>query len=191
MGMIRGRVSRAGPLLVFLLGAVGLACEGRREGTDAGPGGEVESAVASPGTDGAEVTRLAHDFMDALSQRDTARLGELMADHARLFSIREGESGPQYAVRTREEFLQGLAEGGTPFLERIWQPMVEVSGRIAMVWAPYDFHLDGEFSHCGVDVLAFMKMAEGWKVTSITYNVVREGCPESPLGDMEGQGRHG
>ncbi|MGW8267204.1 MAG: nuclear transport factor 2 family protein [Longimicrobiales bacterium] len=186
MGTIRGRVLRGGPLLVFLLGAVGLACEGRREGTDTGSGREVESAVASPDTDEAEVTRLAHDFVDALSQRDTALLDELMADHARLFSIREGESGPQYAVRTREEFLQGLAEGGTSFLERIWEPTVEVNGRIAMVWAPYDFHMDGEFSHCGVDVLAFIKMAEGWKVTSITYNVVREECPESPLGETGG-----
>lgn len=182
MGTIRGRVLRAGPLLVFLLCTVGLGCEGRGEGGEEGLGGEVESAATTPGTDAAEVTHLAHDFMDALSQRNTTRLDELLADHARLFSIREGDGGPQYAVRSREEFLQGLAEGGTAFVERIWEPTVEVSGRIAMVWAPYDFHLDGEFSHCGIDVLAFMKMAEGWKVTSITYNVVREGCPESPLG---------
>ena len=134
----------------------------------------------------AEVTRLAYDFMRALSERDTASLGGLLASHASLFSIREGESGPQYAVRTREEFLQDLSQGGTPFQERIWEPTVEVSGRIAMVWAPYDFHLDGAFSHCGIDVLAFMKMADGWKVTSITYNVVREGCPARPVEGPEG-----
>jgi len=130
----------------------------------------------------AEVTRLAYDFMQALSQRNTVRLDELMASHATLFSIREGDSGPVYGVRTREEFLEGLAEGGSTFLERIWEPTVEVSGRIAMVWAPYDFHVDGALSHCGIDVLAFMKLEEGWKVTSITYNVVREGCEPSPLG---------
>jgi len=58
-----------------------------------------------------------------------------------------------------------------------------VSGRVGIVWAPYDFHLNGEFSHCGVDVLTFLKLEDGWKVTSITYNVVREGCPPSPLGE--------
>jgi hypothetical protein len=132
------------------------------------------------------VTRLATDFMDALSSRDTERLDEMLAPRARLFSIREGESGPIYGVRTREEFLEGLDEGGGEFRERIWEPVVEVSGRVAMVWAPYDFHLDGELSHCGIDILALMKMEEGWKVTSITYNVVREGCPVSPPGTSGG-----
>ena len=64
----------------------------------------------------------------------------------------------------------------------MWDPMVQVQDRVAMVWAPYDFHLDGEFSHCGIDVFTLLKGAEGWQVTSITYNVVREGCPPSPLG---------
>ena len=63
---------------------------------------------------------------------------------------------------------------------------MEVTGRIGMVWAPYDFHSEGFFSHCGIDVLAFLNMAEGWKVTSVTYYVVRDGCPESPLGTPEG-----
>jgi hypothetical protein len=134
----------------------------------------------------AEVTHLAYEFMQALSERDTARLGELLAPHARLFSIREGQSGPIYGVRTREAFLRELAEGGPGFLERIWDPVVEVAGRVAMVWAPYDFHVGAERSHCGVDILAFMKLEVGWKVTSITYNVVREGCPESPLGRPRG-----
>jgi hypothetical protein len=132
-----------------------------------------------------EVTRLAYEFMDALSARDTERLGEMMAPHARLFSIREGQGGADYRVRTREEFLDGLAEDGPQFVERIWEPVVEMKGRIGMVWAPYDFHVDGEMTHCGIDVLAFLKMDEGWKVTSITYNMVRDDCPVSPLGPGE------
>jgi hypothetical protein len=124
--------------------------------------------------------------MEALSSRDAERLDELLAPQAALFSIREGESGPRYSVRHREEFLGGIAERQTEFLERIWEPVVEVSGRIAMVWAPYDFHMQGSFSHCGIDVLAFLKMEEGWKVTSITYNVVQESCPPSPLGSPGG-----
>ncbi len=142
----------------------------------------VADASNTSAADRAEVTQLAFDFMEALSVRDTAGLNQLLAPHAALFSIREGEEGPAYGIRTREEFLGGLADGGPDFLERIWEPTVEVTGRIGMVWAPYDFHSDGVFSHCGVDVLAFLKMAEGWKVTSVTYNVVREGCPDSPLG---------
>mgnify|MGYP001813392731 CR=1 FL=1 len=143
------------------------------------------SVVASTEDEG-EVTRLAHDFMEALSSRDAERLDGLLAPQAAFFRLREGESGPSYSVRHREEFLGGIAESQTEFLERIWEPVVEVSGRIAMVWAPYDFHSQGSLSHCGIDVLALLKMAEGWKVTSITYNVVQESCPPSPLGPPGG-----
>lgn len=136
--------------------------------------------VAAQAEEEAVVTQLAHDFMHALSTRDTATLSKLLALQANLYSVRDGESGPVYGVRTREDFLQGLGSDTRQLLERIWEPTVEVSGRVAMVWAPYDFHLDGAFSHCGIDVLTFLKLEGGWKVNSLTYDVVREGCGPSP-----------
>lgn len=166
-----------------LLVALMVGCGGSGDGETSAGGLAEDAAVAPFLAEKAEVTRLAHEFMDALSARNTSRLDELLAPHAALFSIREAEAGPAYGIRTREEFLEGLAQGGPDFLERIWEPTVEVTGRIGMVWAPYDFYSEGVFSHCGVDVLAFLKMAEGWKVTSVTYNVEREGCPPSPLGE--------
>jgi len=51
-----------------------------------------------------------------------------------------------------------------------------------VVLAPYDFFVDGRFSHCGTDIFAFLKGAGGWTITGVTYDVVREGCPPSPLG---------
>lgn len=186
MGAFRGQLFRSETLWALFLLLSAFGCDGGRDGAEESAGAEPASAVPSRGSDEAEVTALAHEFMEALSDRNTFRLDELMAAHASLFSIREGDSGPLYGVRTRAEFLEGLAEGGPAFVERIWEPTVEVSGRIAMVWAPYDFHVDGALSHCGIDVLAFMKLDEGWKVTSITYNVVREGCPPSPLGEPGG-----
>ena len=142
----------------------------------------IQSMASAQTAEEVAVTQLAHDFMAALSSRDEAALGDLMAPQAMIYSVREGEDGPQYGVRTREDFLEGIGSGSSTFLERIWEPVVEVKGRVAMVWAPYDFHLDGEFSHCGIDLLTYLKLEDGWKLTSITYDVVQEGCGVSPLG---------
>jgi hypothetical protein len=133
-------------------------------------------------TEEAVVVQLAHDFMEALSTRDAGTLGELLAPQAMIYSVRESEEGPSYGVRTAADFLEGIGGGSGPILERIWNPIVEVNGRVAMVWAPYDFHSGDAFSHCGIDVLTYLKLEDGWKVTSITYDVVREGCAPSPLG---------
>jgi hypothetical protein len=165
---------------VFLVPFFFACGQGGESGKPDLDGAAIIPAETNP--DRLEVTRLAYEFMEALSARNTDRLDELMAPHARLFSIREGEEGAEYRVRTREEFLEGLSEEGPDFVERIWEPVVELRDRIGMVWAPYDFHVDGELTHCGIDVLAFLKMDEGWKVTSITYNLVRDDCPVSPLG---------
>lgn len=99
-----------------------------------------------------------------------------------IYSVREGEGGPALRAVTRAAFLESLGGEDQELLERMWDPTVQVQDPVAMVWTPYDFHLNGEFSHCGIDVFTMLNGAEGWQVTSITYNVVREECPPSPLG---------
>jgi hypothetical protein len=99
-----------------------------------------------------------------------------------IYSVREEPSGPSIRPVSRAAFLESMGREDRVLLERMWDPTVLVQDRVAVVWTPYDFHLSGEFSHCGIDVFTMLKSAAGWKVVSITYNVVREGCPPSPLG---------
>ena len=129
-----------------------------------------------------EVAGVANAFLSALSVPDTATLARLLAPEAMIYSVREGDSGSAIRAVARAAFLEGLGGEDRKLLERMWNPVVQVQGRVAMVWTPYDFHLNGEFSHCGIDVFTMLKGDEGWQVASITYNVVREGCPPSPLG---------
>ena len=133
-----------------------------------------------------EVAAVAQRFLEALSAADTATLAGLLAPGATIHSVREGEGGASLRVVTREDFLASLGGETEQLLERMWEPTVLVRGGVAMVWTPYDFHLNGSFSHCGIDVFTLLKGEEGWQVTGITYNVVREGCQPSPLGPPGG-----
>lgn len=145
----------------------------------------VSGTLAAQGSDSEtseEVAEVANAFLIALSGADTTTLARLLAPEAMIYSVREGDSGPAIRAVARAAFLEGLGGEDRKLLERMWSPVVQVQGRVAMVWTPYDFHLNGEFSHCGIDVFTMLKGEEGWQVASITYNVVREGCPPSPLG---------
>lgn len=128
------------------------------------------------------VLQMTNDLLRALSAGDTATLAELLAPEAMIQSVRDAAGGVEMGARTRTSFLSGLGEDDRDLLERMWDPTVMVQGRVAMVWTPYDFHVDGGFSHCGIDVFTFLKGEDGWKVSGITYDVVREGCSPSPLG---------
>jgi hypothetical protein len=56
-------------------------------------------------------------------------------------------------------------------LERIWNPTVVAQGRLATVWAPYDFHKDGKFSHSGIDVFTLMQIGTEWKIVSLAFTI--------------------
>ena len=55
------------------------------------------------------------------------------------------------------------------FRERYWDAKIITDGNIASVWAPYDFYLNGSFSHCGVDLFYLVKNNNIWKIAHFGY----------------------
>lgn len=121
-------------------------------------------------------------FFDTMADRDTAGAAGVVVPSGRFFSARVAEGRSITRSFTNREYLDGLARRKEEVLERIWEPEVRVRGRIASVWAPYDFWKDRAFSHCGVDAFDLVEMPEGWKIAGGVYTVETEGCGPSPLG---------
>jgi len=126
-------------------------------------------------------------FFAILATRDSAAARELLVADGRFHRIVE-EAGRRVVVNGRSfgELADQLSSGKGKLLERIWEPKVQVHGPIASVWAPYDFHIDGKFSHCGVDGFQLVKTEAGWKISGLVYTVERTGCKKSPLGPPPG-----
>lgn len=80
-----------------------------------------------------------------------------------------------------EAFVSELTNDGHVYLER-WtsEPTVMLRGPIAVVWGEYDFWIDGEFSHCGVDSADLVKVDNQWKIANFMWTVEKEGCPTDP-----------
>lgn len=116
---------------------------------------------------------------DGMAAHDGAMIRNAMTADARLTSLRGDQPGATIPV---EQFAHGVEGSQSRLLERMWAPKVMVRGRLASVWAVYDFHRDGKFTHCGIDAFLLVKTAEGWKISSIAYTAETEGCAPSPLG---------
>jgi hypothetical protein len=97
-------------------------------------------------------------------------------------SFRPGATGSPEALEMRiwrnEEFLADLKPDGHEYVER-WtgEPTILVRGPIAVIWGEYEFRIDGEFSHCGVDSVDLVKVAGEWKIANFMWTVEKEGCP--------------
>jgi hypothetical protein len=151
-------------ILRFAVAWVGLGCLG----VWAADTGEEKAILAAIQT-----------LFDGMAAHDAAMIKSAMTPEGRLIGV--GGDRPARNV-TRDEFAQSIAGNQARLLERIWDPKVLVRGRIAMVWAEYDFHTDGKFGHCGVDSFMMLKTGEGWKATAVSYTSETEGCVPSPLG---------
>jgi len=137
---------------------------------------------AGPDSEEAAVVAVVQKFFDAMAARDVDAARAVVLPEGRDHSIREGAEGPIIRSFTNEDFVARLATGTEKLLERMWEPKVMIHGRIAVLWAPYDFHRNGEFSHCGVDAFTLVRTESGWKISGGVYTVETEDCALSPLG---------
>jgi hypothetical protein len=120
-------------------------------------------------------------LFSSMSRRDTALARAIMLPGSMMYIVAPGRE-PRFSADTA--FIRSLATGTARLKERIWHPRVEIHGPMAEVWTRYDFHVDGKFSHCGIDDFSLVLTPTGWRIASATYTIERTGCPESPLGPL-------
>ncbi len=124
-------------------------------------------------------------FFTALASSDRAGL-ENTTYMGSVFVASTMDSAGQVSnsARTRRDFIAALSDRRASRLERYWNPTVLVRDGIALFWAPYDFHIDGDFSHCGIDSFQLLRSEGRWKIASSSYTIQRENCEPGPLGPV-------
>lgn len=137
--------------------------------------------------DEAAVLAAVQAFLDALNTKDGPRLAATLMPRAVFHSAAENPRTGPIVERTAEEFVALVAQSPNELHERMWDAEVRVRGRIATVWTPYDFWIDGAFSHCGIDAFNLVETAEGWRISSAVYTTEQEDCEPSPLGPLDGR----
>lgn len=128
------------------------------------------------------VVSAVNQLFTAMSAKDAPAMAAIMTDDAKLFAAQDDKISPP---RTRDDFAQRIASNKSHIVERIWKPTVLVRGRIAMLWAEYDLHVDGKFGHCGIDAFMLLKTDAGWKISNIEYTSETQNCKPSPLGPLK------
>ena len=124
---------------------------------------------------------LADSALATISRNDFVAFTDLMLDSAATFSAGEREGHPWVSFRSRAE--QRAMQSDRTFTERGFDPEVMLSGPVAMVWLPYDFYLDGAWSHCGVDIFTMLKAPEGWRIATLAWSIEQPpACRKHPDG---------
>jgi hypothetical protein len=122
------------------------------------------AAISSGSIDDARAIQLADGISISFRQHPDGKAGEL-----------------QMRMHTNDELLLSESGDGHDYMER-WSgaPTVLIRGPIAVAWGSYEFWIDGQFSHCGIDSIDLVKVDGNWKIANWMWTVEKEGCAMDP-----------
>ncbi len=140
----------------------------------------------SQSDDRAAILETVQKFFDSIEFRDRQLLESILVPNSLNISARELDGGEaQFNVMSYDEVVTALTRPGRNAKERSWDETVLIQGNIAVVWTPYDFHVDGVFSHCGIDSFQLIKQDGQWLISNSSWTLETENCPASPLGPID------
>ena len=140
----------------------------------------------SQSDDRALILETVQKFFDSIEFRDRQLLESILVPNSLNISARELDDGEaQFNVMSYDEVVTALTRPGRKAKERSWDETVLIQGNIAVVWTPYDFHVDGVFSHCGIDSFQLIKQDGQWLISNSSWTLETENCPVSPLGAID------
>ena len=140
----------------------------------------------SQSDDRAAILETVQKFFDSIEFRDRQLLESILVPNSLNISARELDDGEaQFNVMSYDEVVTALTRPGRNAKERSWDETVLIQGNIAVVWTPYDFHVDGVFSHCGIDSFQLIKQDGQWLISNSSWTLETENCPASPLGPID------
>ena len=121
-------------------------------------------------------------FFAGMATNDWQLAASVLIDDAVLYGYRLSGDEIVLSRLTAAEYVDAMSSRTDQLLERIWDVEVLQHDRLATVWTPYDFYLNGEFSHCGRNSFSLIRGETGWRIASVTYSMLTETCEASPLG---------
>lgn len=103
-------------------------------------------------------------MFEGMSKRDAAAIQQPLLPGGTMVLMRDGKP----TQMTFDAFAGRVAVPGTTHIEeRIHDPLVRIDNDLAVVWAPFEFLVDGKVNHCGTDLFNLVRVEGKWLIASI------------------------
>ncbi|HEX4065329.1 MAG TPA: nuclear transport factor 2 family protein [Acidobacteriaceae bacterium] len=133
----------------------------------------VYAAAPNPSDDDQAVLSPVQAFFAGMTQRNAEAMRATLLPGGSLVLMREGKP----VQMTFDDFANRVAKPApTHIEERIHHPVVRIDHDLAVVWAPFDFLVDGKVDHCGTDLFSLVLQNDHWLIAGIA-DTGRKTCP--------------
>ena len=124
------------------------------------------------------VKAVINKMFEAMKNSDGTNLKSCFGDSVVFQTIARDKEG-NVVVRNESvndfvESINKMPKGAAD--ERISFETIKIEGALAIVWAPYNFYFNGQFSHCGVNSFQVVRFNNGWKIQYIIDTRRKQDC---------------
>jgi len=111
-------------------------------------------------------------LFDGMAKRDAEAIRKPLLTGGTMVLMRDGKPNQM----TFEDFADQAGKPGTTHIEeRIHDPLVRIDHDLAVVWAPFEFLVDGKVNHCGTDLFNLIRLDGKWLIANIA-DTGRKNC---------------
>lgn len=112
-------------------------------------------------------------MFNAMTKHDVEAFKEQLLPGGGMVLMREGKPHQM----TFDAFAEIIGRPGKAHIEeRIHHPLVRIDNDLAVVWAPFDFLVDGKVDHCGTDLFNLVRTDGKWLIAAVA-DTGRKDCP--------------
>jgi hypothetical protein len=113
-----------------------------------------------------------------MKNADPSIMADIFADSAIFQTIGRTKEG-KTMVRSEDikefvDFVSKQKKGSAD--EQIRFDIIKIDGPLAIVWTPYKFYFNGQFSHCGVNSFHLVRLEGKWKIQYLIDTRRQQGC---------------
>ena len=118
-------------------------------------------------------------LFDGMREADSSKVKDLFYSKAVLMTSYIDKEGQQQLKQGElSRFISAVGSPRTDLWdERLSDTLIKIDDGIAHVWTPYQFYVNEQFSHCGVNSFQLAKNALGeWKIIHLIDTRRKERC---------------
>jgi hypothetical protein len=115
-------------------------------------------------------SEIVESFFKAFHLQDTTQMKSFVYGNIQMKSISENPNGEVVVQESGfSEFLKSIKSipAHMKFEEKVLSYKINSDDLLSTVWTPYEFYINREMSHCGVNNFQLLETENGWKIFSI------------------------
>lgn len=127
----------------------------------------VSSIVLSQNSEPKEIV---DEFFIGFHAKDSLQLQKVCHSDMKLQTVTNAKESSRLKTEMVTDFYKSIASipDNVKVLEKITDYKVQIDGNMAHVWTPYEFYINGQLSHVGVNSFTMILEPNGeWKIVHI------------------------